>query len=297
MATCAINPWAAGPSPLRSPWSQRRSAPFWVSLCCVPLLAASCVAPTTRAAAAMDAASTSEWQVVGTSAEGRPVRARTLGRGDQRDGRRVAVIAGIHGDETEGLQNLTALITLLAESDACVRLIEDVSPDGTARGTRHTASGVDPNRNWPAHNFTPDRSRGPAPLSEPEVAAVHDDLVRFAPELVVVLHSTKRGPFVNYDGPARALAERFASAARAPWRVVADMGYATPGSFGTWMGIDRGVPTLTVEFKRGDGADVTGPPLMRGLKAVLAAFLAGAAAPDEDKDEHERAHPPAPRVR
>ena len=213
------------------------------------------------------------WEVIGTSAEGRPVRACTLGRG----GRRVALIAGIHGDETEGLRHLDELVALCAEAAVMVRLFEDISPDGTARGTRHTMSGVDPNRNWPAKNFSPAPTRGPRPLSEPEVAAAHADLERFAPELVIVLHSTKRGPFVNFDGPARGLADVFARAAGPPWKVVADMGYATPGSFGSWMGVDRGVPTLTVELQRGAPESDSGPALARAVPAVIEAFVGGAA--------------------
>jgi len=241
-----------------------------LTLALLASLSAGCVTPTR--AAALDGP-TAAWEVIGTSAEGRPVRARSLGRG----GRRVAVIAGIHGDETEGLRHVEELVAWLAEAPARVRLIEDVSPDGTAHGTRTTASGVDPNRNWPAKNFTPAPARGPQPLSEPEVAAAHADLLRFAPELVIVLHSTRRGPFVNFDGPAAELAEVFADAAGSPWKVVPDMGYGTPGSFGSWMGIDRGVPTLTVEFLRGALPESTGPALERAVRATLASFVKGEA--------------------
>lgn len=243
------------------------------ALASLVLVAVGCAAPRTTATVAATPAEDRGWEVIGTSAEGRPVRARSLGRGE----RRVALIAGIHGDETEGLRHVDELVRLCAEADVRVRLFEDISPDGTARGTRHTASGVDPNRNWPAKNFSPAESRGPRPLSEPEVAAAHADLVRFAPELVLVLHSTKRGPFVNFDGPARELAEVFARAAGPPWKVVADMGYATPGSFGSWMGVDRGVPTLTVELQRGAPETASGPALARAIPAVIEAFVGGAA--------------------
>jgi hypothetical protein len=84
---------------------------------------------------------------------------------------------------------------------------------------------------------------------------------------------------VNFDGPARELADVFAGAAGAPWDVVADMGYATPGSFGSWMGIDRGVPTLTVELQRGAPASDSGPALTRAIPAVIEAFVRGAAPP------------------
>jgi len=242
-----------------------------LTLASFAVLAAACAAPTQGATLAAPAEDRG-WEVIGASAEGRPVRARSLGRGE----RRVALIAGIHGDETEGLRHVDELVQLCASADVLVRLIEDVSPDGTARGTRHTASGVDPNRNWPAQNFTPADSRGPRPLSEPEVAAAHADLVRFEPELVIVLHSTKRGPFVNFDGPARELADVFVRAAGPPWKVVAEMGYATPGSFGSWMGVDRGVPTLTVELQRGAPERESGPALARAIPAVIDAFVGGA---------------------
>lgn len=205
------------------------------------------------------------WQAIGESAQGRPVRATDLGLG----GRRVALIAGIHGDEQEGLRHLPEVIELLRDAPWNVRLIEDASPDGTAARSRNTASGVDPNRNWPADNFRPSPRTGPRALSEPEIAAVHADLVRTEPELVIVLHSARSGPFVNFDGPAEAEAALFRAGAGDPWRVQASMGYPTPGSLGSWMGIDSGVPILTIEFQRGSGPEETGPALLGGLKGVL----------------------------
>ena len=199
------------------------------------------------------------------------MRARALGRGV----RRVALIVGIHGDEHEGQLHVDDLVRLLGSIDVRIRLIEDVNPDGTAHRTRSTSSGVDPNRNWPARNFAASKTCGPRPLSEPEVAAVHADLVRFVPELVIVLHSDPRGPYVNFDGPARELAERFAREAGEPWRVVPDMGYPTPGSFGSWMGVDRRVPTLTIELRRGDPTKGNGPALARAIPAVVEAFAGG----------------------
>ena len=69
--------------------------------------------------------------------------------------------------------------------------------------------------------------------SEPETLAVYADLLTFRPDLVIVLHSTRRhGPFINYDGPAEVHAERFADAAARfdpAWHTRPDMGYATPG--------------------------------------------------------------------
>ncbi len=210
------------------------------------------------------------WETLGSSRDGRPVRALTLQR---RQGSaastRVALIAGIHGDEREGGRHLAELLDLLTTCDGTIRVYEDVNPDGTGRHARTTSKGVDPNRNWPAENFLPSRQRGPAPLSEPGVAAVHADLVQFDPELVIVLHSTSRGPFVNFDGPAVDYAWMFANAAGTPWTVQPSMGYPTPGSFGSWMGVDKGVPTLTIEFQRDCLEAESRPALLAGVQAVL----------------------------
>jgi murein peptide amidase A len=189
--------------------------------------------------------------------------ATTLGNGP----RRIYLIAGIHGNEPEGALVLDELIDLLLAGDVpsrcTLRIIHDMNPDGAAHATRYSGGGIDLNRNWPATNFRPSRRTGPEPLSEPETRLVHADLQAFAPELVIVFHSTPRGPFVNFDGPAGELAEAFAAAATAAaepyqepaWRVVPSMGYPTPGSLGSWIGVDQQIPILTIEFDRGqDGA-------------------------------------------
>jgi len=232
----------------------------------VALLAvAGCALTPATTNSSVSASQSPPWSQLGTSREGRPLRALDLGSG----GQRVAVIAGIHGTEQEGQRHVPELISALAPLPATIRLYEDVNPDGTAANRRRTSAGVDPNRNWPAASFTAAPSRGPRPLSEPGVGHVYRDLVRFDPDLVIVLHSTASGPFVNFDGPAEGLARRFAAAAGAPWFVKPSMGYPTPGSLGSWMGRDRGRPILTIEFRRGAPEEETGPALVLGLRAVI----------------------------
>ncbi len=201
--------------------------------------------------------------------QGQPIRARELGTGPLR----VYLIGSIHGNETQGLAGLPDLITHLhITRSATVRLIEDMNPDGTATRQRGNARGVDLNRNWPAHNFRAGSARGTRPLSEPETRAVHADLMSFAPDAVIVLHSTSSGPFVNYDGPASELADAFASAARAHddrWGVEPSMGYPTPGSLGTLIGIDAGLPILTIEFDRPCDPDLASAVLIDGVDAAI----------------------------
>lgn len=211
---------------------------------------------------------------IGKSRAGRPITATTCGSG----ARRVYLIASIHGDESEGRSALDELERGLGSiaRHATIRLVRDMNPDGTAKRTRTNAAGVDLNRNWPATNFRTARGHGKAPLSEPEAAAVHEDIAAFDPHVIVVLHSARGGPFVNYDGPASAaaLAERFAAAARRSgdkrWKTVPDMGYPTPGSMGSYFGKDKQLPILTVEFKRGETPGRIAGPLLAGVAAVAA---------------------------
>lgn len=258
---------------LESPREFAKLADVYISRLLLPLALCACAAPGEGESGPVVSEGPPGWTVIGTSVGGLPILTKTRGSG----GRRVYLIAGIHGDERPAVENaerLSVLVDTNLPPGVTVRLVEDVNPDGTRAGTRGNARGVDINRNWPAQNFTPHSTRGPRPLSEPEAAAIHADLTRFDPSLVIVLHAARRGPFVNYDGPAREAATRFVQAAvrfDPGWRVVADMGYATPGSLGSWVGEDGQVPTLTVELRRGAAADEMWPALRAGLLAVFAA--------------------------
>lgn len=200
--------------------------------------------------------------------EGRPLLVAQSGAGPLR----VYIVGGIHGDETEGR---SALESVKAQriAGATVRILRDLNPDGTAANRRENARAIDLNRNWPASNFQPGSSGGDAPLSEPESRALHQDLQAFGPDVVVVLHSSPTGPMVNFDGPAEALASAFVGAARPAdpnWYVLSDMGYPTPGSLGSWLGVDRRVPILTIEFGRGQDEAVAAWALRQGLAATVA---------------------------
>jgi predicted deacylase len=213
------------------------------------------------------------WSVIGTSREGRAIEAVTLGAGSPR----VLVVGGIHGNEPEHAPAIAALLDRRppVRHRAIIRVIRDINPDGGAAGTRGNAAGVDINRNWPASNFQPSATHGPEPMSEPETAILHAQIMAFKPDLLVVLHSIASGPFVNHDGPAEKPAGAFVAAASTTdprWHVRPSMGYATPGSLGTWAGVDRHIPTLTVEFDRGHDPRLAGVAFVDGLTAVIKAW-------------------------
>lgn len=195
------------------------------------------------------------WYVVGYSVENREIEAVQLGRGPLR----VLIIGSVHGNEPEGialvdrlLQNLTRQPKLL--QDATVVLIRNANPDGAVRGRRTNARGVDINRNFPASNWQrivhPTRgSSGEHPLSEPESRVIWRIVDHFRPHRIVAIHSTVGEPMVNYDGPARDLAERMSQFNGYPVR--SSIGYPTPGSLGNYAGNDLQIPIITLELPRG----------------------------------------------
>jgi hypothetical protein len=66
----------------------------------------------------------------------------------------------------------------------------------------------------------------------------------------MVMHSWRDREFINFDGPARALAKRFSADSGIP--ITASNEFpATPGSLGSYFGRDRGVAVLTVELLKG----------------------------------------------
>lgn len=187
--------------------------------------------------------------------KGLPLRVSTVGSGP----RRVLWIGGIHGDEPEGAVATAALPAALAPhlGEVTVTILEDANPDGRQAGTRGNANGVDINRNFPSRTFDATKPEyGGSPLSQPEARAVAELVEQVDPDLLVVMHSWRGREFINYDGPARELADRFS---RRSGLVVepSDAINPTPGSLGSWAGIDRGIPLLTVEILRGTPGEAT----------------------------------------
>ncbi|HET6147173.1 MAG TPA: M14 family zinc carboxypeptidase [Polyangia bacterium] len=189
---------------------------------------------------------------IGWSVEGRPLRAWRFGA----DGApALLVVGGVHGDEPSSVGGTLDLGRRLAAGAVAaagpVWLVPALNPDGLARGQKNSARDVDLNRNFPAANFSPRHQPGyfpgTHPLSEPESAALAALIARVGIGAVVAVHA----PFacINYDGPAAGWAGRVAAACG--WPARADIGYPTPGSLGSWLGIDRGLPILTLELPPG----------------------------------------------
>ena len=170
------------------------------------------------------------------------------------DAETVLIIGGLHGDEPKSVYVTRRLIEHLATCQPLrsVVVVPVANPDGYDRRSRGNASGVDLNRNFPTNDWTPTpKSRryysGPRPASEPETRALISVIDSRRPAVIIAIHSINRHRHCNnYDGPARKIA--LPMSRRNNYPVQASIGYPTPGSLGTWAGIERGIPTITLEL-------------------------------------------------
>ncbi|MEM8486395.1 MAG: M14 family murein peptide amidase A [Bacteroidota bacterium] len=194
------------------------------------------------------------WETAGQSVQGRDIYVKTFGQGE----RTVMIIGGFHGDEIRGVELALRFAEYLHENqvqldDVRVVAIPVLSPDGLVNQQRLNANDVDINRNFPTENWTAESSRGPryspgtAPASEPETRLMMALLDQYKPQRIISIHAPLE--VVNYDGPAKALAEKMAAYTGYP--VSGDIGYPTPGSFGNYAGVENQIPTITLELPAG----------------------------------------------
>ena len=167
------------------------------------------------------------------------------------------MFAAIHGEEPETTWALSRALRQLADAPTHVAVVLAANPDGLIRGTRANANGVDLNRNFPTSTWRADAvtsratigepsdvllSPGVQAASEPETRALLALIAELQPTTVVALHA----PLACIDD-ANESALGAQLAARTAMPLVRDVGYATPGSFGTW-GQEHGVAVITYEF-------------------------------------------------
>ncbi|MCZ8252787.1 MAG: M14 family murein peptide amidase A [Hylemonella sp.] len=193
------------------------------------------------------------------ASEGRSVRGRTIYVRDVRPVMprlRVLVIGGMHGDELSSAAVALHWIRLAQTEPEQVhwRFIPALNPDGLfdQPARRVNANGVDLNRNFPTPNWErdatyywevrtrkdPRRFPGRQPLSEPETRFLHDEMMRFRPNLIVSIHA----PYgiLDFDGPT--------TPPRRLGRLYLDQLGVFPGSLGNYGGVHKGMPVVTIEL-------------------------------------------------
>ncbi|HEY0378448.1 MAG TPA: DUF2817 domain-containing protein [Pyrinomonadaceae bacterium] len=234
--------------------------------------AASSPAPAAAPAAAVAPKAPSKfiepkYLTLGKTVQGRDINAVIYGTG----AKRVLIFGGIHGDEPHTTVLARALAVNLNRDtlppDLTVIIVPDVNPDGLMAATRVNANGVDINRNFPSKTWRSDyteqkRYPGTQPSSEPETRAILALLERYPPHLVVTLHAALG--CMNWDGPGGPFAQVVADINGYP--LCGSLGYETPGSLGLLVGIDKQIPTVTIELRAKNPSDL----VQENLPALLA---------------------------
>lgn len=188
--------------------------------------------------------------VIGHTVLGRPIEAVHFSPADYARPRPAALLFGaIHGDEAVTQLMLERLADELVERPPGrdTWIIPCLNVDGVLAGTRNNANDVDLNRNFATTTWGTERrpgyNPGAAAEDQPETLALVSLIERVSAHRLIALHSTFR--MVNWDGCGGELAAEMA--ARCGYPAEADMGYPTPGSFGSKYGIEANREVVTLE--------------------------------------------------
>lgn len=161
----------------------------------------------------------------------------------------ILLVGVFHGEEPQGNYLINKYLeTDLSQIKNKLVIIPCLNPDGMAKNQRQNSNGIDLNRNFPTKNWKVTTRKeyfgGNEPASEIETKFMIEVLESYKFDAILSIHA----PFeiVNYDGPAKELAEKISEITGYP--VQGDIGYPTPGSFGNYSGVERNIPTITLEL-------------------------------------------------
>lgn len=161
----------------------------------------------------------------------------------------ILIIGVFHGEEPQGKELIESYIeNLVYNGENRVLFLPCLNPDGYKKNKRQNSNGVDLNRNFPTKNWilsdNPEYFGGKEPASEIETKFMIEIIEEYKPDVILSLHAPYK--VVNYDGPAENYAEKISEIIKYP--TSNDIGYPTPGSFGNYCGVERNIPTITLEL-------------------------------------------------
>lgn len=167
-------------------------------------------------------------------------------------GGNILFLGVTHGEEPQGKFLIEKFIDKIKNENLNfpnnLYFIPCLNPDGMQKGQRGNSNNVDLNRNFPTKNyeittFDDNTTSGSCANSEKETQFLSNIIESIKFNVILSFHA----PFaiVNYDGNALNIAQKISQITNYP--VQADIGYPTPGSFGTFCGVERNIPTITLE--------------------------------------------------
>jgi protein MpaA len=209
-----------------------------------------------------------QYRIVGTSVQRLPILSFVLGQGSDV----TFILATIHGNESAGTPLVRRLGKYLQRqphlmAGRTVVLLAVANPDGMARNSRFNANGVDLNRNFPASNRVNDKQSGPTALSEPEARLVKQLIEQYSPDRIVSIHQPLA--CIDYDGPGTTLAVRMAQYCNLRVKRLGPK----PGSLGSYVGVDLGIPIITFEMLQDDSGLDSDTLWRRYGRALIAAII------------------------
>ena len=154
----------------------------------------------------------------------------------------VFVIGVFHGDEPQGEFLINEYLKKVENTNILFL------PRLNSSNTRTNPNGVDLNRNFPTKNWKLSEKNeffgGEKPASEKETQFIIEVVEKYNPKIILTLHAPYK--VVNYDGPRTEVVDKISKIMKYP--IEESIGYPTPGSFGTWAGVERSILTITLEL-------------------------------------------------
>lgn len=157
----------------------------------------------------------------------------------------ILIIGVFHGDEPQGEYFINEYLKTNPKSGKN-RVF--YMPRLNSSNIRTNQNGVDLNRNFPTQNWMPAEKNeywgGSHPESEAETKFLVDLINKNKFDAIITIHAPYK--IINYDGKqSLPLANKISEILNYPLQE--DIGYPTPGSFGTYCGLERNIPTITIE--------------------------------------------------